>query len=547
MELLYEMLIQNGKILFFLLWLHMGINIFVWRIEHGKFEKRIFEKTMNSFFFLFFVNAILLFFPYVAYIYATILIILCFSETLFYFEYQSLFTSNTFLVLQETNVQESKEFLKEILSFRFFRNCFLLFLLVFLVPYFLIWGMRAWNFDTFKYFLSVIFLFSGVVFLQAQLLKKRKRYYSYLPLLRILKSYLAAKQQRKENKLSLEEQQKIEILIEKAENKADTLIFVIGESASRNYLEIYGSYLKNTPYMSKRKEERNLFIFEDVISSESLTAISIPNMLTFKNYEREEAWYQCPNLISILNEAGYETYWISNQSKNETVGRVFSSLSTSSFFVEDLKNNEEGYDEILIEKGLEILKDSGKKAIFFHLSGSHNSYAKRYPKSWAIDTIESIHGQQKEKIKKYIAEYSNSLRYTDYVLNAIIQKFEKENMLCFYLSDHAEEMYESRNVRGHAGDGGSRYMVEIPMFLYLSPSFQKQKPELVKICEQRETSPYMTDDMIHTVLGILGIQTPDYQEERDFLSVKFNPNRKRMYQGRDYDSFWKTQFSKKGE
>lgn len=35
MELLYEMLIQNGKILFFLLWLHMGINIFVWRIEHG--------------------------------------------------------------------------------------------------------------------------------------------------------------------------------------------------------------------------------------------------------------------------------------------------------------------------------------------------------------------------------------------------------------------------------------------------------------------------------------------------------------------------------
>lgn len=57
----------------------------------------------------------------------------------------------------------------------------------------------------------------------------------------------------------------------------------------------------------------------------------------------------------------------------------------------------------------------------------------------------------------------------------------------------------------------------------------------------------MTDDIIHTVLGILGIQTPDYEEERDFLSLKFNPNRKRMYQGKDYDSFWKIQFSKKGE
>lgn len=162
-----------------------------------------------------------------------------------------------------------------------------------------------------------------------------------------------------------------------------------------------------------------------------------------------------------------------------------------------------------------------------------NGYHRKY--SWTTE----------KKIKKYIAEYSNSLRYTDYVLNSIIQKFEKENMLCFYLSDHAEEMYESRNVRGHAGDGGSRYMVEIPMFLYLSPSFQKQKPELVNICEQRKKSSYMTDDIIHTVLGILGIQTPDYEEERDFLSLKFNSSRKRMYQGKDYDSFGKYNFQRK--
>lgn len=547
MDFLTSILIQNGKVFYFLIWIHMVINIFVWRVEHGKFQKRILEKAINSFFFLFLVNMLLLFFPYLSYLYAVLLVILCFSEILFYTEYQSLFTSNTFLVLQETNIQESKEFLKEFFSFQFFRNFFLLFIVVFVIPYFLLLGTKKLPFTILQYFLAFTFIVSFITFLQAQLPKKRKRYYSYLPLLRITKAYFDAKKQGRENELSLEEQKKIEILIEKAENKMDTLIFVIGESASRNYMEIYGSYLKNTPYMQKIKEEGNLFAFENVISSESLTAISIPNMLTFKNYEEKKPWYQCSNLISILKKAGYETYWLSNQSKNETVGRVFSSLAGSSFFAEDFTKNQEIYDEILIQKGLEIVKDTKKKAIFFHLSGSHNSYVKRYPENWNIDTIETIRGNQKEKIKKYIAEYSNSLRYTDYILNLIIEKFKQENMVCFYLSDHAEEMYESRNVRGHAGDGGSRYMVEIPMFLYLSSFFQEQNPQLVKICEQRKSSPYMTDDIIHTILGIMGIKTSDYEENRDFLSMEFNPSRKRIYQGKDYDGFWKKQFLGKGE
>src|SRR3712207_816229 len=106
MGFLSEFLMKNGKNLFFLLWLHMGMNLFVWRIEHGKFEKRIFEKAVNSFFFLFFINVLLFLFPYLPYIYGSILAVICFVEILFYLEDQSLFTSNKFLVLQETNVEE---------------------------------------------------------------------------------------------------------------------------------------------------------------------------------------------------------------------------------------------------------------------------------------------------------------------------------------------------------------------------------------------------------------------------------------------------------
>ncbi len=402
MGFLSEFLMKNGKNLFFLLWLHMGMNLFVWRIEHGKFEKRIFEKAVNSFFFLFFINVLLFLFPYLPYIYGSILAVICFVEILFYLEYQSLFTSNTFLVLQETNVEESKEFLKEIFSFRFFRNCFLLFVIIFLIPYSFLLGIREWNFYTLKYLWDIIFIASCIIFLQAQFPRKRKRYYSYLPLLRILKAYLNARKQGKENKQSLEKQKKIEVFIKRKENRADTLIFVIGESASRNYLEIYGSYFKNTPYTCRREKEGSLVAFNDVISSESLTAISIPNMLTFKNYEKEKEWYDCANLISILKKAGYRTYWFSVQSKNETVGKVFSSLSDQAFFAENLQTSEPIFDEILLEKAFPSIGQEKKKAIFVHLSGSHNSYIKRYPGKWAIDSVNNVFSGGGERKKKKI-------------------------------------------------------------------------------------------------------------------------------------------------
>lgn len=88
--------LSKDYIFLFLFLFHMGVNIFVWRIEHRKFEKRIFEKSVN-FSFCFLSMLFYYFFPYISYVYATILTILYFSEALFISDTRSLFTSNTFL------------------------------------------------------------------------------------------------------------------------------------------------------------------------------------------------------------------------------------------------------------------------------------------------------------------------------------------------------------------------------------------------------------------------------------------------------------------
>lgn len=50
---------------------------------------------------------------------------------------------------------------------------------------------------------------------------------------------------------------------------------------------------------------------------------------------------------------------------------------------------------------------------------------------------------------------------------------------------------------------------------------------------------YMTDDLIHTILDIVGIKTPEFDETRSVINEKFNAKRKKIYTGKDYDKYWK--------
>lgn len=557
MEYVSEVIKQGGKFLFCFLWILVGTNIFIWRVEYGKFHKRFFEKLGNAFFFLLtisFFSAVLAFhFQILYWILIGILGILCVVELVFYCEYASLFTSNTFLVIAETNVEESKEFLHDLLSWKLAKNlCIITFFILgcplFLAPIFEVFARSQLG----QYFLFFLLFVAMIDFLQAHRPKKIIRYYMYFPFFRLSREYYFFVKQRKENIEAFHMQKKIEenlanILTEKKE--IDIIVFIIGESASRNYLEIYnsyGNYFNNSPYMKERLQHGELFVFDNVISSESLTALSIPKMMTFKNYENEKEWYCYPNMISILKKAGYTTYWISNQIKNETVGKVFSSLADHCFFSEDVKDKPEKYDGILLEEGIQILRQEKKKAIFFHLQGSHNTYSKKYPQEFDIDKAEDIKENIAFKRKKYLAEYSNSLRYTDYILDSIFHFFSEEKTICFYMSDHAEEFWENREFRGHSGDSGSRFMIEIPMFIFISQRIRDLHPDIVEACMQSLHKPYMTDDIIHTVLGVLGVKAEGYEEKRNVLSQNFDSSRKRIYQGKDYDEFWKLQKISRG-
>lgn len=106
-------------------------------------------------------------------------------------------------------------------------------------------------------------------------------------------------------------------------SKIPYVVFVIGESTTRNHMQLYGYKLKNNPLLIKRFERGEIFKFNDVIACANHTREAMEQMFTFsekEDYERN--WYKKYNFWDILRRAGYHTYWISNQTATDYWGNM---------------------------------------------------------------------------------------------------------------------------------------------------------------------------------------------------------------------------------
>lgn len=305
---------------------------------------------------------------------------------------------------------------------------------------------------------------------------------------------------------------------------------------------IYG-YSKETTSFLSQIPSRNLIVFSDVISPHSHTTLSLRKILTFQNYENDnKEWYEYNNLINIFNSINYQTLWISNQDNYLGVGSSngIASLSSKQYFVSGYKS---WYDEAFLdEKVLPIINkeiNTNKNQFFvIHLMGTHASYGNRYPRNFNI--FEQGFLDKKQRI---IARYDNAVLYDSYVVNQIFNLFAKTDSIIIFISDHGEELMEIDDFVGHSDDRISRFMVEIPMIFYVSDIFIKKHPTLYQKLKESSKKPYMTDDLIHTILDIAQVKTEDFDPQRSIINQNFNISRKRLVGNKkiDYDTVLKNQ------
>ena len=319
------------------------------------------------------------------------------------------------------------------------------------------------------------------------------------------------------------------------------VVYILGESTTRNHMGIYGYHLQTTPYLSSLEKTGDLVKFTDVISPNGHTIKVLEKLFTFYRQGAKGKWYEYTDLFSILNQAGYYTTWLSNQESSGIYGnhgRFYAERCKSNSFVcvRDSKSDfTKPCDEHLLPLLDQTLKQTKPKSfIVLHLMGTHMEYENRYPKTFKAFSTNVEQGEN-HKIKETKAAYDTAVRYNDSIVNAIINRFKDKNALIIYTSDHGEDVMEiNKRIAGHDDLDTNNQKVEIPMLVYMSKTFQENYPYITNRILLSANRPFMTDDMIHSILDLMEIQTKEYSPSLSIFNRQFNYKRKRICAGKAY-------------
>lgn len=445
-------------------------------------------------------------------------------------------TASSLFVLANTNLSETVEFLSLKGSLR----------LLFLIPYLFLFVYAIKNFPfginnmLNKYFTFGIFLFISIYFIDN------------IVHVRFLRKAVPATSEAfihftKEMGVtnSLKKRKVKKVSVEITNKKNHVFVLILGESCSRNHMSLYNYARETTPKLEKRKD---IFVYNNVVTSHSNTFSSIWMMFTTMNLENDQNKTNCISLMDVFHSAGFQTYWISNQIPigiwdNDVYNLaqtsnvvVFKNIQANSSFESTLKSS---FDEILINPFREALfEKQSNKFIVLHLMGNHSKYSKRYPPNFQIFTNNS------SKKTTVVNEYDNSMIYTDFIVDSIFTLLYQQSIIdtntlysAIFLSDHGENVYDELNDAGHNFNGSlPKSNVEIPFVVWLSSQYANYNSNKTKFINQNKDLPFVTDDLFHAVIDMNDIKTLYLQENRSIFNAKYNTKRKRILEdNQDYD------------
>ncbi|MDB5024241.1 MAG: hypothetical protein JWP78_1996, partial [Mucilaginibacter sp.] len=161
-------------------------------------------------------------------------------------------------------------------------------------------------------------------------------------------------------------------------------ILIIGESSRYDHWRING-YIKNTtPHLSKR---RDIISFSNAAAGGFMTEWAVPLLLTGVGADNYNLHAKRKGIVGAFNEAGFTTYWITNQTGS--LGNIKIHLSEAQkgyYLLTDFRSTTNVHlDMELVAILKNVLASPGnKKFIVIHTLGSHYDYSARYPDNFDI-------------------------------------------------------------------------------------------------------------------------------------------------------------------
>jgi heptose-I-phosphate ethanolaminephosphotransferase len=308
-----------------------------------------------------------------------------------------------------------------------------------------------------------------------------------------------------------------------------TLVLVLGESTTRQHMHLYGYGRDTTPNLDAiAASGQGLTVFQNVVAPRPYTIEVMQQVLTFGDEQNPDKFLTDPSLINLMKQAGYKTFWITNQqtmTKRNTMLTTFSQQTDEPVYLNNQRNqNASQYDGVVLDPFEKALKDPAqKKFIVVHLLGTHMDYRYRYPDEFAYfkDRQGVPSALSDDQVETYNF-YDNAVRYNDFVVSSLIKRYSAANANGFmlYLSDHGEDVYSSGNHDrlGRNEMDPTRPMYTIPFMVWTSPSWQAEHPRDLQAAANRS---YSSSHLIHTLSDLAGLSYDHYEPAKSLVNQQF--------------------------
>ena len=307
----------------------------------------------------------------------------------------------------------------------------------------------------------------------------------------------------------------------------EVYVYIIGEASRAMNWQLYGYGRETNPLLS---QEEGLVVFRDVLTQSNTTHKSVPLILSSVATDEHDELYRRKGLPALFNEAGFDTWFISNQSRQ---GAMIDHLAHDAKHLIYIRSPR--HDTQLLDEMRKAIEKSTSRKLFFilHCYGSHFSYHQRYPREFAYFQPDNDVAIAKQHRPMLVNAYDNSVRYTDYVLSRIIDylgSLENTSSALLYCADHGEDLIDDHRERFlHASPTTTAYQLYVASLAWFSESYRERFPEKVAAAEANATAPATTHALFHTMADMASIRGRFLTTKVSLVSPDFDRTAPRRY------------------
>lgn len=293
-------------------------------------------------------------------------------------------------------------------------------------------------------------------------------------------------------------------------NKDVYIVFIIGETARWDHMGLFGYQRQTNPLLS---QEKNLVAFKG-ISCDTATKLSLKCMFVRENgtETNPQRTLKENNIFSVLKQLGMTSELYSMQSELW----FYNQLDLNNYAMKEMltakRSNfgKELDDTLLITETAQSIAQNpkGNHLVILHTKGSHFMYSQRYPNSFKRYQPECLNVDDDCTKAQYVNAYDNSILYTDYFINGVINTLRDKKAIVFYTSDHGESISENGGLHGTPKEIAPAEQFKVPFLVWMSDSYLAE-PENKKLFEnlkyhQANKRTFHHYNIFDSLLGCLG-------------------------------------------